>query len=882
VTDAESRFADSTQSAGVGRAQLGGFRSQPLAPSRRNGIGTPSGRRALAGFAALVALVGVLALGAAPASAEYIHGPVSTEFGPDGTSGTSWGQLNTLAYQQATKRLYALADNAIYGFSNPSAGTFTLLGGNFPIGVSSASQDSDIAVDNSATGSAGHIIYNADGPNIVGYDSSGTSLGFTINTGGENCGVAVDNEGHIWGGNYGQENMGEWPAGGGSAIATFSLGSSVGRPCKIGVDNSNNDVYPSQYGGAQVAKFTKASSYASFIKLAGLTSSNNRVAVNATRHVVYVGGPSNSKVFSYDTASGSLLESFSIPSGSVKGLAVQDSNDTVFVASSNGKVYELRGISVAKATTGEPIGNSTVSGTADADGAGEITECFFEFGLTNTGPTPYGSVQNCNQTHITQGESPKAVEAALPGLNGEETYHYRLVLGNANGQAKGVDKTITPHNVKGLKTEAATEVTRTTAKLNGSFEGSNETTTYFFEYGTTTEYGSRSPKVGEKSAGKTVGLTPMNVTVSELKPDTTYHFRVVGKNPLGTSPGKDLSFKTPLAVQGVTTEDATEITRTTAVLNGSFTGNGENHTFFFEWGPTTSYGHVVGGVAGNGTGKVSVSEEIHGLQVQLPTSLPYHYRLVATNATGSTKGPDHTFLTLPPELPVVSGQSSEEVTPTGAKLNATINPGEGETVYVFEYGPDTSYGSATPVSESVGDDTSDHPVSSHLAGLTPGIVYHYRAVAFNYAGTTHGPDQTFTTPDVPRIDSTTTSSVTQTTAHLSSSVSGNASPTNVYFEYGPTTGYGTSTSSAFIGSSLLSASTGADVAGLAAGTTYHFRAVAVNGIGTTTGPDQTLTTLPPEEPKPEEEKRCKRGFVKRHGKCVRRHRNNHRHHRRNG
>ncbi len=852
-----------------------------FARPKLSGSGPLRSLRALALLTGTVA--SVLAIWAAPASAEYIHGPSSAEYGPNGTSSPGFGNLNTLAYQQAEKKLYVLADNSIYGFSNPSAGTLTPLGGSFPIGVSSSSQDSDIAVDNSATGSAGHIIYNADGPNIVGFSSAGGSLGFTINTGSENCGVAVDNEGHIWGGNYGNENMGEWPGAGGSAVGTFGLAASVGRPCKIGVDNSNNDVYPSSYGQAAVAKYTKASGYSSFSMLSSVPSSNARVAVNAVRHVLYLGGPNSNKVASYDTATGSLLETFTIPAGNVKGIAVQDSSDTVFLASSNGLIYELRGISVPKATTGEPTGNSSVGGTADADGAGEITECFFEFGEHGSGePSPYGSVQNCSQTHITQGESPKAVEAALPGLAGETTYHYRLVLGNANGQAKSIDKTITPHNVKLTKTEDATEVTRTTARLNGSFEGTNQATTYYFDYGTTTSYGSRFPLAPtEENAGTTMGSTPMSVVVSGLKPDTTYHFRVVAKNELGISPGKDKSFHTPLAVQGVTTEDASDITKSTAVLHGSYTGNGEPHTFKFEWGETSAYGHVVEGTAPTGTGKLLVSAEIEGLQVQLPTSLPYHYRLVMTNVTGSTNGADRTFITAPPEVPVISEEFSEGVTPTEATLNATINPGEGETIYVFEYGTDTSYGSATPI-ESVGDDASDHGVSGTLTGLTPGTTYHYRAVAINFSGTAHGEDLTFTTPDVPRIESSGASGVTRSAAHLTMSVSGNASPTNVHFEYGPTAAYGTSTSSSFVGSSQIVAPASADIGGLSAGTTYHYRAVAVNGIGTTTVADQTFTTLP-EEAREEEQKpvHCRKGFVRRHGKCVKRtHRKHKRHHHR--
>jgi hypothetical protein len=255
-----------------------------------------------------------------------------------------------------------------------------------------------------------------------------------------------------------------------------------------------------------------------------------------------------------------------------------------------------------------------------------------------------------------------------------------------------------------------------------------------------------------------------------------------------------------------------------------------------------------------------------------------------TNVTGSTTGSDQTFKTSPPDAPVISAESSEGVTPTEATLNATINPGEGETIYVFEYGPDTGYGSATPI-ESVGDDTSDHGVSNELTGLTPGTTYHYRAVAINFSGTAHGEDLTFTTPDVPGIESSGVSGVTRSSARLTMAVTGNASPTNVHFEYGPTAAYGTSTTPEFVGSSLLSVPATADIAGLSGGTTYHYRAVAVNGIGTTAGPDQTFTTLP-EEAREEEQKpvSCRKGFVRRHGKCVRRHHRKHKrhHHRRHG
>jgi hypothetical protein len=113
-------------------------------------------------------------------------------------------------------------------------------------------------------------------------------------------------------------------------------------------------------------------------------------------------------------------------------------------------------------------------------------------------------------------------------------------------------------------------------------------------------------------------------------------------------------------------------------------------------------------------------------------------------------------------------------------------------------------------------------------------------------------------------------------------VSGNASPTEVIFEYGATELYGRSTAPIPVGEGLTSKSVETDIGGLSPGTTYHVRAVASNGVGTTNGPDLPFTTQPaPETVVPNEPvKKCRKGFVKRHGKCVKRkHRKkNRRHH----
>jgi hypothetical protein len=90
-------------------------------------------------------------------------------------------------------------------------------------------------------------------------------------------------------------------------------------------------------------------------------------------------------------------------------------------------------------------------------------------------------------------------------------------------------------------TGAASAITGTTATLNGTVLPNKESTTYHFEYGTTTAYGSVTPDVGGLggNAGKAV-----SADISGLAPQTTYHFRLVATNASGTSTGADMFFTT--------------------------------------------------------------------------------------------------------------------------------------------------------------------------------------------------------------------------------------------------------------------------------------------------------------------------------------------------
>ncbi len=84
-------------------------------------------------------------------------------------------------------------------------------------------------------------------------------------------------------------------------------------------------------------------------------------------------------------------------------------------------------------------------------------------------------------------------------------------------------------------------------------------------------------------------------------------------------------------------------------------------------------------------------------------------------------------------------------------------------------------------------------------------------------------------------------SMTTTEAQLNGSVNPSGFPATYNFEYGTTTGYGSSTPSAIVGSGFNVLNVSATVGNLMPGIVYHFRIVATNSSGTTNGNDRTFT-----------------------------------------
>ena len=180
---------------------------------------------------------------------------------------------------------------------------------------------------------------------------------------------------------------------------------------------------------------------------------------------------------------------------------------------------------------------ATLNGTVNPNGAS--TTYYFQYGKTSSYglfTAPMGAGSGSNET---------SAGIYIVGLNSNTMYHYRLVAYNGLGTTYGDDKTFTtaapPATTPTMTTGWATSVTDTSAKLNGTINPNGADTTYYFEYGTTTSYGSTTTAT---SAGSGTSDVSVNADLTGLGTSTTYHFRLKGANSAGTINGSDLTFTT--------------------------------------------------------------------------------------------------------------------------------------------------------------------------------------------------------------------------------------------------------------------------------------------------------------------------------------------------
>src|SRR3989338_6745180 len=304
-----------------------------------------------------------------------------------------------------------------------------------------------------------------------------------------------------------------------------------------------------------------------------------------------------------------------------------------------------------------------------------------------------------------------------------------------------------------VTTSANAGVSSSTATVTGEVKPNGASTTYWFEYGETTALGSRT---SSQNIGSSFSKIPTPAFITGLKADTKYYFRLSANNRFSTLNGITYTFQTNNnpPQQGTTptsrTLSATDISRTTANLEGQVNPRGSETRYWFEYGKDVNLGNVTSlETLASGNTTVAVASPVSNLE---PLT-KYYFRLNAQNQFGTVNGAILNFTTKGPATP-----SSPSVTTTGASniksdsaaLNGRINPNGAETTYWFEYSSDSLLsiliGSGTP-REVLAAGTDNVNVSADIENLSKNTKYYYRLIGRNSFGVVRGSILSFTTKD---------------------------------------------------------------------------------------------------------------------------------------
>ena len=398
---------------------------------------------------------------------------------------------------------------------------------------------------------------------------------------------------------------------------------------------------------------------------------------------------------------------------------------------------------------------ATLEGELNPAKAGEAGEYDFDFRVSGSecvgegvAPEPAG---------IAVGFKEEKVEVKLTGLQPDAKYTFCLFERNAaSEEAGGVPVTFeTKVAAPTVESESFSSVKANGARLEGVVNPNNQVSECKFQYGTEPSLatGTTTTLCEPGSFPAEYGGQGVALNVGGLEEHKTYYYRVLATNMTGTQTGTIGHFET--AVKPETPEEvepASAITATEATLHGSLNpaapGNPGAYEFRYRQSPSECQGGNPGeekatpSTAAAGGKKEAAEATVTGL---LP-GRQYTFCLLATNEAGETSSPSPpvTFTTLG-QAPRVEGESSSEVSLTGAQVSAQVDPGGLASTYRVEYGTGGTYASSTPAT-SLGDAPVDISVAAHLSGLEPGTLYQYRFVVSNALGTvTDSENATFTT-----------------------------------------------------------------------------------------------------------------------------------------
>jgi hypothetical protein len=413
-------------------------------------------------------------------------------------------------------------------------------------------------------------------------------------------------------------------------------------------------------------------------------------------------------------------------------------------------------------------------------------------------------------------------------------------------------------------TGAPRNVTETSADFTASINLNGEAGGFHFLYGTSSDPATWTT-TPEAPAGVVSSDTPEAETVTGLSPKTTYYYTVVADDASGSTqaaPADVRQFTTAAAKPQISSVSVDSTTDTTANVDFTIDPQGDDTTYFVEYGTDTNYGQQTG------PGHIASTSGPQGIGVTLTNLMPgttYHFDVVATNTGGSTDAGDATFDT----APQITGTVGHSIAIDDSGETNTC-PGEPSV----EWADGQSDHAQISCSPGPADDFFYQTTDRHTY-TTPG--HYVIQIAYDDLGVTvtryaevspaSAPPSTPSTTSTPTTQSApptvaggTPTTRTSTGATPSGTVNPQGAPTQAFFQYGldprqrgpgaDTALYDQQTSPQPVGADSADHIVTASLTGLIPGALYHVRLVASNAAGTTFGADQTFTTAQAAPPPP--------------------------------
>lgn len=428
-----------------------------------------------------------------------------------------------------------------------------------------------------------------------------------------------------------------------------------------------------------------------------------------------------------------------------------------------------------------PASTTTYTLTATGANNSDVKYTTITVGSVYVPPTTYPCVINsfsASPTYITTGNSSilswntnnctSLYITNIGNVNGNGSYTvypsttttYTLnASGNGGSDTRNAYITVSANNpppppsnpTPFVTTYQPNSISQNSAALTGYANGNGGNINAWIEFPC---YGTSYGQVNNQSN------TNISANVYSLSPNTTYSYCAVAQN-INSSQivrGNVVSFTTnsnynpnPPQNQGslpyVSTYSPTNVTTTSATLNGYVDGNYSYTTRWFRYGTSIGALTMTTNSVGHGSSAQNVSDYVYNLS----PNTTYYYQTVAQNAYGINYGSVQSFNTNSSLIPIYNNGSTTVVTTVAtsvsersAQINGLLqNTSNLSTNVYFEYGTTAYMGLVTPT-KNLGSGTT-LPYFETLTGLAPDTIYYYRAVAQNSNGTAKGTIEIFST-----------------------------------------------------------------------------------------------------------------------------------------